>query len=68
MNYQKSGTAFTVLPASNPIVEIILDQWAWLLLKWYYMPFEIIGRGDEVDQWIKQFTLNGIKSGNLCRP
>lgn len=63
MIYQKTGMEFIELPVSN----MIIDTWVWLLLKWYYLPFETIGRGDEVDQWVSQFSLNGIKQASICK-
>jgi hypothetical protein len=67
MNYQKIGMEFTELLPSNIVANMLVDQWVWLLLKWYYAPFEMIGRGDEVDQWVSTFSLNGIKQSSICK-
>jgi hypothetical protein len=63
--YQKFGTDIMLQPLSN-----VLDYWMWLALNAYYTPYVIIGKGDEMDQFISHFSLNGIKSNlaNLCKP
>jgi hypothetical protein len=55
---------------NNIVFENIMNYNAWLFLQWYYMPYMLIGKGDDVDQWIKAVSLNGIKlhSPNICKP
>ena len=71
LNYPAIGMAFSELPA-NKIADYWVGMWCdynmWLFLKMWYLPMEMISHGDEVDQFLKQFSLNGIKSSNLCRP
>lgn len=45
----------------------MMDWNAWMFLQWYYLPMRIIQKGDDMDQFISQFSLNGIKSFNICR-
>ena len=49
------------------VINSIYDYNVWLFLQWYYLPMRIITKGDDVDRFISQFTLNGFKSYNICR-
>ncbi len=49
-----------------------LDWWidynVWLMLQFKFMlPAKLISRGDDMEQFLGQFSLNGIK-GNICKP
>lgn len=48
-------------------VNKLMDWNVWMFLQWYYLPMRIISKGDDMDQFISQFTLNGIKSFSICR-
>jgi hypothetical protein len=61
-NYQIPGMELMLLPLNS-----MLDQWMYLLIKMYFMPYELAGRGDEIDKWISQFSLNGIKQASICK-
>lgn len=50
----------------NNFIEAILDYNVWLFLQWYYSPFTLMRKGDEIDQFISQFSLNGIKPFTMC--
>jgi hypothetical protein len=43
------------------------DCTAWTFLNLYYLPYRIPSIHSDVDRWVSQFSLNGIKS-NICRP
>jgi hypothetical protein len=50
-----------------------LDWWieysVWLMLQYKFMlPAMMIARNDETEQFMKQFTLNGIKIPTICKP
>ncbi len=51
----------------NDMFGNVIDWNVWLFLQWYYLPMRIIAKGDEMDQFISHFTLNGIKSFNICK-
>jgi hypothetical protein len=51
----------------NNILESIMDYNVWLFLQWYYSPFMLMSKGDEIDRFLSQFSLNGIKSFGLCK-
>jgi hypothetical protein len=49
-----------------------LDWWfdysVWLMLQWKFMtPAKMISVNDDMEQFLSQFSLNGIKS-NICKP
>jgi hypothetical protein len=44
------------------------DCAAWSLLNTWFVPFRMPSMHSEADKWVSQFTLNGIKAGNICRP
>jgi hypothetical protein len=40
----------------------------WWFLQLYFLPYRFPEYGSEVDAWISQFSLNGAKASNLCKP
>lgn len=40
----------------------------WTFLNLWYLPYRMPGVYSDVDKWVSQFTLNGIKANNICRP
>jgi hypothetical protein len=65
--------AFSQLPIKNPLtdfVDSIAGYQVWLFLQWYYAPYKLASKGDDVDQWIKAVSLNGARwnISNLCKP
>jgi hypothetical protein len=50
-----------------------LDWWidysVWMMLQFKFMyPAKMISVNDDMENFLKQFSLNGIKSANICRP
>jgi hypothetical protein len=57
--------------ATDPVEQFVnnyLDTWAWWFLHCWYMPLKMPGMYSDVDKFVSQFTLNGVKSSNLCKP
>lgn len=52
----------------NSIIEKAVDIWVWHLVQLYYAPYVAIVKGGEVQEFVEQFSLNGFKSSNLCKP
>lgn len=58
------------------IVRVPLDNYvnwywdctAWTLLNTWFVPFRMPSMHSDADKWVSQFSLNGIKAGNICRP
>ena len=46
----------------------IVDAWVWQIVQLYYAPFIAIVKGGEVQEFVEHFSLNGIKSFNICNP
>jgi hypothetical protein len=41
----------------------------WLMLQRKFMgPAMMIAKGGEMEKWLSHFSLNGIRSSNLCKP
>jgi hypothetical protein len=51
---------------SNPVADWWIDQWVWVTLQMYFAPYRMMGNS-ELEQFMQQFTLNGIRP-NLCKP
>lgn len=74
-NWQTSWKEISKITGWNLIrqpLDVYVNWWwdsaAWTLLNMYYLPYRMPGIHSDVDKWVSQFTLNGIKSGNICRP
>lgn len=44
------------------------DCTAYTFVNLWFMPYRIPGLYSDTDKWVSQFTLNGIKASNICRP
>jgi len=45
------------------------DYSVWLMLQWKFMsPAKMIAYNDDMENFLKCFSLNGIKSFNICKP
>ncbi len=54
---------------NNNLFNLWFDYQVWLLLQTkFMMPAYMIGKNDDMQEFMKQFTLNGIKASNLCKP
>ncbi len=52
----------------NPYI-LWFDYQVWLMLQMkFMMPAYMIAKNDDMQEFMKQFSLNGIKSSNLCKP
>jgi gliding motility-associated-like protein len=45
-----------------------MDCATWTYLNLWFLPHRMPGLHSDVDKFVSQFTLNGIKSSNICRP
>jgi hypothetical protein len=59
--FLKPGLDTMLQPANS-----MIDNYVWWWLQWYYLPMRMPEYGSDVDRFISQFSLNGIKS-NLCQ-
>lgn len=44
------------------------DCVGWTFLNLWYLPHRMPSIHSDVDKWVSQFSLNGIKATNICRP
>ncbi len=63
-NFQKIGTEYIGLLLSDPLS---IPVW-WMLQLKFMLPAMVIARNDSMEHFIKHFSLNGIKSFNICKP
>ena len=62
--FQKSGMDFMWQPANN-----MFDLYIKMMLDRKFMgPAKMIARGAEMETFMKQFSLNGIKVPTICKP
>jgi hypothetical protein len=46
-----------------------IDYSVWMMLQFKFMaPAKMISVNDDMEQFLRCFSLNGIKSFNICRP
>jgi hypothetical protein len=46
-----------------------VDYQVWLLVQMKFMsPAAMIAKGAEMETFMKQFSLNGIRNPNICKP
>lgn len=47
----------------------LFDYYIYMMLQMKFMgPAGMIARGDEMEKFVKQFSLNGIKAPTICKP
>ena len=46
----------------------LIDFNVWMFLQLYFLPYRLPEYGSEVDKFVSVYSLNGIKSSNLCKP
>lgn len=53
----------------NDLFFVWYDYQIWLLLQMKFMaPAGMIARNDQMEQFMKQFSLNGVKIPTICKP
>ncbi len=53
---------------TDTVVGFWIDYSVWLMLQYKFMyPAKLIAHNDEMQKFIGNFSLNGIKS-NICKP
>jgi hypothetical protein len=66
--YLQIGMVYSVQHLNEDICFWWVDLYVYSMLQLYFTPFYMMGKGSETEQWISQFSTNGIKPFNLCRP
>ncbi len=53
---------------TDTVVGFWIDYSVWLMLQYKFMyPAKLISYNDDMEGFLRQFSLNGIKS-NICKP
>ena len=68
LDYQKIGMAFTEPLQNNYFVEQMLDNWAWVMIKLMYSPYDLPTQLGDIEKWAANVSLNGARWSNICRP
>ncbi len=63
---QATGLELMLQPV-NSYADWWWDCAAWSMLNLWYLPHQTPAMYSDLDRWVSQFSLNGIKS-NICRP
>ena len=50
------------------ILDKLIETSMWWFLQLYFLPYRLPEYGSEVDKFISVYSLNGVKSFNLCKP
>lgn len=64
LDYQKIGMEFLERSRSDPLSIPVL----WMLHMKFMMPAIMLDMSDELGGILTHYSLNGIRSGNLCKP
>lgn len=51
-------------PIKNPLtdfIDLVAGYQVWLFLQWYYAPYTLASKKDDVDKWVSAVTLNGAR-------
>ena len=47
----------------------LFDYWVWSMLQVkFMMPAQMMTKGGEMEEFVKRYSLNGVKAGNICKP
>jgi hypothetical protein len=68
LNYQKIGTAYSEPLQNNYFINQIFDSWMWIMIKMMYAPYGVPAQLGEVEDWVRNVSLNGARWSNMCRP
>lgn len=52
----------------NQMVGYMIDEYVRMMLNLYFAPYYVIGKSDEVGEWVSSFSTNGMKWANICNP
>jgi hypothetical protein len=53
---------------NNYFLNEMLDGWAWVMIKMMYAPYGLPAQMGEVEDWVKNVSLNGARWSNMCLP
>lgn len=67
-NYQQIGMEHFVPVQNNYFLEQMLDNWAWIMIKLMYSPYDLPSQMSDVEKWATDVSLNGARWSNMCNP
>ena len=68
LDYQKIGMASIAPLQNNYFLDQMFDSWMWIMIKMMYAPYGLPAQIGEVEDWVKNVSLNGARWSNICRP
>jgi hypothetical protein len=67
-NFPQIGTEY-IVPLPNDIGNWLVDVYVFTFLQLWFMPLTMMTKSNDMDQFIRQFSLNGLKPmTTICRP
>ena len=68
LDYHKIGMALTEPLQNNYFANQMFDSWMWVMIKMMYAPYELPAQLGEVEDWVRNVSLNGARWSNICKP
>jgi hypothetical protein len=68
LDYHKIGMAFLEPLQNNYFADQMFDAWMWILVKMMYAPYGVPAQMGEVEDWVRNVSLNGARWSNICLP
>ena len=63
---------YSLQQPSNPYLEYYtnnwVDMWVWWWLQIYFAKYKLPEQAGDFEKFLASFSLNGVKSSNICRP
>jgi hypothetical protein len=53
---------------NNYFANQMFDSWMWVMIKMMYAPYELPAQLGEVEDWVRNVSLNGARWSNICKP
>jgi hypothetical protein len=60
--------AFSEPLQNNYFANQMFDAWMWVMVKMMYAPYRLPAQMGEVEDWVKNVSLNGARWTNMCNP
>jgi hypothetical protein len=51
---------------NNYFVDQMFDSWMWIMVKMMYAPYDLLSQIGDVEDWVKNVSLNGARWSNIC--
>jgi hypothetical protein len=66
LDYHRIGMAFSEPLQNNYFANQMFDRWMWIMVKMMYAPYDLPSQIGDVEDWVKNVSLNGARWSNIC--